>query len=576
MGNAASQQIASVDISLYKAIISNDGQEFQWQLFGENIVPRFYDINEDVSTSPTEWHLEFEGSVDYPDIVVSDQMQFQGSDLKCVFSSGDGKEWWALSFPDASQFAAFHQQYNGRLFENRYQTELNEDNIKKELGPYAGVDIGVFDTEPEESRQQWVEDMDIDTEPPSELSKQPRDRLVNRKTSSTLRTLVMGEGDRSYVLGVEGIGVMKNSLHGLEDLDLELSFDSLTLGGADGLGTPGSTGRSGLRRHSLSRQSTPSTTTMSDCNKGILMDSETKMNLLASTGGASNKSVVYNTDLETGGIVRELTFGDKDDIVDIVNDTKGSLSSASTFLSVGPQSVDKWDTRVKKGLVQSLASPTALEYEGGRSYKTKTKFSCIATTGKGYRAIGSQDGTIRLYSDQMTQISKTNIPSLGAPIDHIDVTYDGRWVVATTKSFLIVLKTIYSENGKELCGFTSRLGARAPKPRLLMLKPEDRVLTNNAPFEKAKLSWVTDPSRKERYIVATCGRYTVEWNFRAVKIAKPDIVTNGLTTVQKYVLIPKSEDILDTSFMHKAASPNSLVVLTKQRVWNVDEGDDEQ
>ena len=111
-----------------------------------------------------------------------------------------------------------------------------------------------------------------------------------------------------------------------------------------------------------------------------------------------------------------------------------------------------------------------------------------------------------------------------------------------------------------------------------MLTPQDRILTNNAPFEKARFSWVGDGNSKERYIVATCGRYTVQWNFRSVKIARPDIVTNGLTTIQKYTLIPKSEDIVDTSFMHNVGavrSPNSLVVLTKQRVWNVEEDDDE-
>ncbi|MEO2193545.1 MAG: hypothetical protein ABGY24_13955 [bacterium] len=176
------------------------------------------------------------------------------------------------------------------------------------------------------------------------------------------------------------------------------------------------------------------------------------------------------------------------------------------------------------------------------------------------------------------QVSKTNIPSLGAPIEHIDVTHDGRWVLATTKMFLIVLKTIYKDGSRELCGFTSRLGDRAPKPRLLTLTPEDRIRTDNAPFEKARFSWVGDESTKERYIAATCGRYTVQWNFRAVKIAKPDVVTNGLTTVQKYALIPKSEEILDAAFMHNQntlRSPNSLVVLTKQRVWNVDEEDED-
>ena len=589
MGNTASQPTdhdptktpPNTDVRLFRACI-RDNRLSEWELLGENVQPHFYDINADSSSSPTEWHLEFEGSVDYPDVVVSDGMQFQPSELKCVFCAAEGAEWWALGFPDVAQFATFHQRYNGHLFENKYQTDLSEENVRKELGVYAG---GLGGGETEESQQQWVEDMDIDTvaEPAGGAGIRATDRLVNRRATSELTSLVMGEGDRSYVVGREGISVMKNTLHGLEDLDLELSFDSLRLNSAN---TPQST-RSRTRRASFA--STPSTastiniTPMTGCSKGILTESERKLNLLS-----AQSTSVFNTDLETGGVVRELGFGDKSDIVDIVNDTKGTAGSTSTtFLSIAPQSIDKWDTRVaeKGGLVQTMAAPTvgavdSLAHDGGRSYKTKTKFSCIATTGDGYRAVGSKDGTIRLYNDQMSQISKTNIPSLGAPIDHIDVTYDGRWVLATTKTFIIVLKTIYKEGSKELCGFTSRLGDRAPKPRLLMLKPEDRVYTNNAPFEKARFSWVggKDSREKERYIVATCGRYTVQWNFRAVKIAKPDVVTNGLTTVQKYALIPKSEDILDTNFMHMhqgVRSPGSLVVLTKQRVWNVEEEEDE-
>jgi len=615
MGNAASQpananagqQPAHTDVRLFKACIRSD-KSFEWELLGENVQPHFYDINADTSSnSPTEWHLEFEGSVDYPDVVVSDGMQFQAAELKCVFSAAEGTEWWALSFPDERQFAAFHQSYNGHLFENRYQTDLSEENVQRELGVYAGgLGGGLGGGETDAQQQQWVEDMDID-EPvragDAHAGVRSEGRLVDRKATSELTSLVLGENDRSFVVGREGISVMKNTLHGLEDLDLEVSFDSLRLGSDRGH-TPRST-----------RRSTGKSSPLTSCSKGILMDSEEKMNLLSSTGRS-----IFNIDPEKEGVVRELGFGDMSGILDIVNETKGTAEATDTFLSLAPQSVDKWDLRVAErgGLVQTMASPTvdSLSHGGGRTYKSKTKFSCIATTADGYRAVGSQDGTIRLYNDQMTQvrnsiprapiplarsparplarslpsppprqISKTNIPSLGAPIDHIDVTFDGRWVLATTKTFIIVLKTMYKEGSKELCGFTSRLGSRAPKPRLLMLRPEDRVYTNNAPFEKARFSWVDSRNRseKERYIVATCGRYTVQWNFRAVKIAKPDVVTNGLTTVQKYALIPKSEDILDTNFMHAKAregggvrSPGSLVVLTKQRVWNVEEEDEEE
>ena len=45
-------------------------------------------------------------------------------------------------------------------------------------------------------------------------------------------------------------------------------------------------------------------------------------------------------------------------------------------------------------------------------------------------------------------------------------------MLATTRNYLMVLKTTYKDpkSGRDLCGFTSRMGANAPAPRLLRLK----------------------------------------------------------------------------------------------------------
>ena len=52
-------------------------------------------------------------------------------------------------------------------------------------------------------------------------------------------------------------------------------------------------------------------------------------------------------------------------------------------------------------------------------------------------------------------------------------------MLATTRSYLMVVKTAYKDkgSGKELCGFTSRMGGSAPTPRLLRLKAEVVALT---------------------------------------------------------------------------------------------------
>ena len=66
---------------------------------------------------------------------------------------------------------------------------------------------------------------------------------------------------------------------------------------------------------------------------------------------------------------------------------------------------------------------------------------CIA--GQGYCVIGSDDGQIRMYSEKSLTRANTAIPGLGGPITAVDVTYDGKWVLATTKNYLMVVKTTY-------------------------------------------------------------------------------------------------------------------------------------
>ncbi len=96
-------------------------------------------------------------------------------------------------------------------------------------------------------------------------------------------------------------------------------------------------------------------------------------------------------------------------------------------------------------------------------------------------AVGSQDGQVRLYnnaSDKSLNRASTAIPGLGLPITDIDITYDGKWVIATTKAYLMVVKTVFRDkNGKETNAFKSRAGGAAPQPRLLRLKLEDNDKT---------------------------------------------------------------------------------------------------
>jgi hypothetical protein len=62
-----------------------------------------------------------------------------------------------------------------------------------------------------------------------------------------------------------------------------------------------------------------------------------------------------------------------------------------------------------------------------------------------------------MYSEKSLTRANTAIPGLGAPITAVDVTYDGKWVLATTRNYLMVVKTTYKvckrylEQGKKPC-----------------------------------------------------------------------------------------------------------------------------
>lgn len=75
---------------------------------------------------------------------------------------------------------------------------------------------------------------------------------------------------------------------------------------------------------------------------------------------------------------------------------------------------------------------------------------------------------------------------------------------------------LQDKNNRETSGFKSRMGAAAPRPRLLRLRPEDAAKVGGAPLRQGKFTWVTEAGRQERWIVASCGSNTVLWNFRRV------------------------------------------------------------
>ncbi|KAF2294783.1 hypothetical protein GH714_017781 [Hevea brasiliensis] len=113
------------------------------------------------------------------------------------------------------------------------------------------------------------------------------------------------------------------------------------------------------------------------------------------------------------------------------------------------------------------------------------------TKGDGSIVVGSLDGKIRLYSRTSMRQAKTAFPGLGSPITHVDVTYDGKWVLGTTDTYLILICTLFTDkDGKTKTGFSGRMGNKIPAPRLLKLTPLDSHLAGaNNKFHGGHFSW---------------------------------------------------------------------------------------
>lgn len=162
---------------------------------------------------------------------------------------------------------------------------------------------------------------------------------------------------------------------------------------------------------------------------------------------------------------------------DIAADTRSAqLDHRSTFLGLDANRICRWDQRTAEGVVADLT------YKAGKDYSGRPHFTCMATSGEGFVAVGSRDGQIRLYGSKKAMEdygfgrAMTSVPGLGLPITAIDVSFDGRYIVGTTDKYLVVVSATFRDaKGAEANGFTSRMGAKAPAPRLLKLSPEDRL-----------------------------------------------------------------------------------------------------
>lgn len=196
------------------------------------------------------------------------------------------------------------------------------------------------------------------------------------------------------------------------------------------------------------------------------------------------------------------------------------MTSAQPFLGISRNALFRVDPRV---------SGNKLVEADLKQYASKNDFSAATTTEKGYIAVASNKGDVRLF-DRLGVNAKTHIPALGEPIIGLDVSADGRWVLATCRTYLLLIDALQHDGKNEgKLGFEKSFAKDAkPRPRRLGLAPNHVAQFQHetkAPLAFTPAHFNTGVDEKETSIVTATGPFIVTWNMDKVLKGKKDPYT---------------------------------------------------
>lgn len=282
--------------------------------------------------------------------------------------------------------------------------------------------------------------------------------------------------------------------------------------------------------------------------KGQLFQQETNMLFL----DQNNPKSVYQYDIGKSKIVSEWNVDLNGEQVNILGLTPQSkmdqMTSCETVYGFSSNGLFILDSRVNdKNKVGSY-----------KNYKSKINNSCIASNSYGQIVTGSQKGEIRLY-ESIGKNAKNLLRCYGDPIIAIDVTCDGKYVLATCDRYLMFIETVPKDN-PELTGFTTSIKRDNPSPKTLKVKPIDIAKYNlrNATFTPAKFNVGKE---REENILTSLGEYIIIWNLNKIK--------KGI--LDDYRIKKVNQVILDNQYKYNktqvvVAMPNTIRVQNQKQI----------
>jgi hypothetical protein len=227
---------------------------------------------------------------------------------------------------------------------------------------------------------------------------------------------------------------------------------------------------------------------------------------------------LYRMDLEVGKVVDEWKV--HDDIPVNVYAPENKFAQATgeqTFLGLSNNALYRIDPRLSGNkLVDSEL----------KQYTSKNDFSAAATTEQGYIAVASNKGDIRMF-DRLGINAKTALPALGDPIIGIDTSADGRWILATTRTYLLLIDALQKEGKNEgKLGFEKAFAKDSkPQPRRLGLTPSHVAQFQHetgAPLSFTPAHFNTGEGKEETTIITSTGPFVVTWSLKKVLSGRRD------------------------------------------------------
>ncbi|KAM7188093.1 VID27 cytoplasmic domain containing protein [Rhypophila sp. PSN 637] len=413
--------------------------------------------------------------------------------LSFIFNqfSEDGSAYsWLLRFKDDATLTRFQEGLLQALWEQLNEMKWSKIKDKErdyvadafnDLAMDEGEDLQTVEEEEEEFDEEEEDDRPVSErydsdEEDDDVETKPKDKEVNKQIA------VGYKHDRSFVVRGSKIGVFKHTPKG------QLEFST-----------------------NISKVETPGGELFSP--KKVMLHNEDR-NLILQKDSDPNK--LYRMDLEYGKVVDEWNIHEDIPVVTFAPENKfAQMTHEPTFLGVSHNALYRVDPRL---------SGSKLVDAQLKQYASKNDFSAIATTEKGYIAVASNKGDIRLF-DRLGINAKTHLPALGDPIVGMDVSADGRWLLATCKTYLLLVDTLQKTGKNEgKLGFEKSFAADSkPQPRRLGLTPEHVAqfayeTQKGVDFTPAKFN--VGEGAEETSIITATGPYIIEWSLKKVLSGK--------------------------------------------------------